>query len=809
MTRVIACLLIALFAGFAQQRPWQRITVPTYAEAARRFADPPPEYAMVLWWFWNGPMTEADIVRDLKEIQGAGVRSVLIWPYYGVSIDYLSPTWFERVRFAVGEARRLNIRVWLMDEGGYPSGFIGGKVTNEYPELAMRIFAPPDGEIQFRTSATRHVNRPGFAKDAKYSLYDPLNPAATQRFLTDVHEQYKKYIGPEFGRTVMGFMGDEPSVAGLPYTPAIYDEFRKRKGYELKPHITSLAQGGTGEAAKRVRADFWDVWTDLYSENFFEPQARWCAQNKMEYIVHLCGEEDMPTFLKLNGDYFKCNRAVQIPGVDAIWRQIWPGVIADYPKLASSAAHLHGRPRSFTESYAVYGMGLSLEMAKWVMDHQFVRGINHFQAMEFLSAQHEFREYFHPPDWHGSPLWSYFSQLATYSNRISYILSVGRPAAEIALYYPTTSGWMGDFEANKSALAIARELLETQRDFDFIDEDGLRVLTTVRDGALWNQSGQAYRTVIVPPVTAISRVALAKLEALQRAGGKVVFVDSLPKMAIDKTYRDAPPTGDAPPTDGLAWATPVRSVADVTTSDVKVEPRSRHLKVLHRKLADSDVYFFFNEGAERIDADLRLAGKGKAEVWDATTGEHRAFARLVLEGFETKLVVRSPRADPKMDGGATRWETVAEVTGDWRVQLGAGIHQTGLKTWAEMGAPAYWGAGVYSKQVTIEDAGGPLSLDLGEVRYAARLKVNGRDLGVRAWRPYRWDLQGAVRPGVNAIEVEVRNTRANELADQARYDELEKAGHFRNSYIRTYRKFDLEMLPSGLIGPVRILRPVN
>ncbi len=204
MTRVIACLLIALFAGFAQQRPWQRITVPTYAEAARRFADPPPEYAMVLWWFWNGPMTEADIVRDLKEIQGAGVRSVLIWPYYGVSIDYLSPTWFERVRFAVGEARRLNIRVWLMDEGGYPSGFIGGKVTNEYPELAMRIFAPPDGEIQFRTSATRHVNRPGFAKDAKYSLYDPLNPAATQRFLTDVHEQYKKYIGPEFGRAFRG-----------------------------------------------------------------------------------------------------------------------------------------------------------------------------------------------------------------------------------------------------------------------------------------------------------------------------------------------------------------------------------------------------------------------------------------------------------------------------------------------------------------------------------------------------------------------------------------------------------------------------
>lgn len=77
--------------------------------------------------------------------------------------------------------------------------------------------------------------------------------------------------------------------------------------------------------------------------------------------------------------------------------------------------------------------------------------------------------------------------LAEYSNRSSYLLSIGRPAARIAIYYPTTSGWLGDFEANRSALAIARALLERQRDFDFIDEDALRSGVEVVSGALRNQ----------------------------------------------------------------------------------------------------------------------------------------------------------------------------------------------------------------------------------------------------------------------------------------------------------------------------------
>lgn len=65
------------------------------------------------------------------------------------------------------------------------------------------------------------------------------------------------------------------------------------------------------------------------------------------------------------------------------------------------------------------------------------------------------------------------------------------------------------------------------------------------------------------------------------------------------------------------------------------------------------------------------------------------------------------------------------------------------------------------------------------MRELATLEVNGQRVGVRLWPPYRFDITGALDRGANRIRIGVTNTRANELSD--------------------------EQLPSGLIGPVRLL----
>jgi hypothetical protein len=38
----------------------------------------------------------------------------------------------------VEEAKKRDLRVWIIDDAGYPSGFAGGLITKEKPELRMQ-----------------------------------------------------------------------------------------------------------------------------------------------------------------------------------------------------------------------------------------------------------------------------------------------------------------------------------------------------------------------------------------------------------------------------------------------------------------------------------------------------------------------------------------------------------------------------------------------------------------------------------------------------------------------------------------------
>src|SRR4030042_734648 len=44
----------------------------------------------------------------------------------------------ESVKIAVDEAKKRGMIVWIEDEGKYPSGFAGGKFSNERPDLKMQ-----------------------------------------------------------------------------------------------------------------------------------------------------------------------------------------------------------------------------------------------------------------------------------------------------------------------------------------------------------------------------------------------------------------------------------------------------------------------------------------------------------------------------------------------------------------------------------------------------------------------------------------------------------------------------------------------
>ena len=149
-----------LAAVLPAQRPWQQITVPSLREAAANFKTPPHEYGAIQpFTGWNGPDAKermARIVQDLDRLSANGVFVVNMSPGRGEP-KYLSPEHIDagEVR-GPGSAKR-GMKLWIQDEYDYPSGFAGGKISEQYPELTMQGL---DADIRISVMPGQTLNMP-------------------------------------------------------------------------------------------------------------------------------------------------------------------------------------------------------------------------------------------------------------------------------------------------------------------------------------------------------------------------------------------------------------------------------------------------------------------------------------------------------------------------------------------------------------------------------------------------------------------------------------------------------------------------
>jgi hypothetical protein len=801
-------VLVPLMAGtLMAQRPWQQIAVPPVGDVAANFKTPPREYGAIQPWIgWNGPHARESIVQDFDRLAANGIFVANVSVARGGDPAYLSPEYLALMKFAVEQAAKRGIKLWFADEASYPSGFAGGLIGKQYPQLGMQgivadirvgvmpgqtlsMPAPPDTLVIFAVKAspdrqvqgivpipvpangqlkwtvpnegatpreprytwevvfvrhiyvsapTRNSNREDgtIAKDSLYTLIDYLDPEATRAFLKTTHEAYKAVFGNEFGKTVLGFFGDEPDYSGfIPWTPRLLEEFQKQKGYDLKPYLPRFFTGRLTDEAQRASADYYDVWSGIFRDSFFGVQADWCARNNLEYLVHLNHEETMMALVHSEGDYFRDNRYVQVPGIDNL-NQLAPSAIHtqdgtwnvnnNFPKLASSAAHLFGKPRVWSEE----GGGLGID-GKFQLDFQLVRGVNALQiqvpgvrggpgqAVGILSSGADWLKDI--PGVLGGPVGAVSSptappqaaMLAWYTNRGGYLMAIGRPAAQVGLYHPTNSIWMGDQEADRSTTKLGWQLFEHQVDWDYFDEQSLSSVATIADGGFKNLSGQVYRAIVVPSSTVITRTGLERFQAFVKTGGKLIFVGKTPKLVVDRTFKDAK---DAVP--DLSFATLIEPSGDITERvlaalpkpDVKLDAAFPRLTYTRRTWRDAEMYFFFNESNQAESRIATIPGRGQAQAWDLGTGEIHPISAATAEGdsvrfplvlgpYEAKVVVVGPlparvaAPEPSWASGIT----LAELDGDWALDLNGKQVTTPLKSWEKMGTPSFAGPATYRK----------------------------------------------------------------------------------------------------------------
>ena len=185
------------------------------------------------------------------------------------------------------------------------------------------------------------------------------------------------------------------------------------------------------------------------------------------------------------------------------------------------------------------------------------------------------------------------------------------------------------------------------------------------------------------------------------------------------------------------------------------------------------------------------------------------------------LILRTFAEQAVSGPGWTWWQEAGQpspVTGTWHIQFIQGgpalpleLETTRLASWTDLGGDETKRfAGTARYRITFDaptEAAANWLLDLGQVCQSARVRLNGRDLGVLLTSPFRVPT-GSLKPTDNLLEVEVTNVSANRIRDLDRRHANWKNFHDINIVNINYRPFDASNWPltdSGLLGPVRLI----
>lgn len=684
-----------------------------------------------------------------------------------------------------------------------------------------------------------------------------------------VRAHFDAFLGPlitelrgNAGRALTSVHVDSWEALCANWTPAMRDEFRARRGYDLFPFLPVMT-GRVVESVETSERFLWDLRrtiADLIAVNHFAVLRAEANRRGLKFEAEALG----PNLITI-GDPFQCKAEADLP-----MGEFWTGrPTSPDCREAASSAHLHGRPIVPAEAFtAVLGNWTEHPYSlKATGDRAFCHGINRFVIHRFVHnpwparapgmTMGQYGINFEPTItwWREAPSW------VDYLARCQFLLQQGQAVADV-LYY------VGEQVPNR--LEPATELQPSPPAgyaFDGCGTGELIDLIEVRDGRLVTPSGMAYRALVLPNSRAMTPRVAEKIARLVRAGGIVVGPqpDHSPSLtdqpAADQRVRAlavgawAPPPNQPrvlPLQDLHAVLTRLGVPADFEVAGVPPDA----LAFTHRRVGTTEIYFVSNQTdeAREFRGEFRVA-RMRPELWDPLDGSVRRDVAFTSKGNKTAVPLRlEPRgsifvvfrqpADADAQGGDNwnSYRTLRELAGPWQVSFDprwggpAAVEFPQLASWSENTDPRvkfFSGTATYVKEFTHDGSTDRCALSLSRVAVLARVRLNGHDLGV-TWSPsYRVDLAGALRPGRNRLEISVTNLWPNRMigdeqlppdaewiergsagASLARIPEWmhtgspSPTGRFTFTTWRHYTK-NSPLLPSGLLGPVLLEQRVS
>ena len=649
---------------------------------------------------------------------------------------------------------------------------------------------------------------PGFEYDV-----DVLDPEAVKRHIDRIVRPFKDRVGDLFGKTLTHFYSVSWEGAVPTWSPQFESDFKKFKGYELRPLMPMLAGFEIGEdgALERFMRDYRKARNDMFRENFYLTMRKQAHKEGLSLVSESGGpwrrhpavylEADQLEFLSVNdmpqGEFW-CSGGNHLKGV-------------------VSTAHMYGLPRASAEAFTHmnYHWSMYPSALKSLADRAYADGINHFVWHTFTCSPERFGvpggEYFAGTHLNRNVTWQpEAGPFIQYLTRCQYLLQQGLPVVDIAVWAGDRvyQGW-GDYRDKPYDSSSLR--LPKGYNCDVMNTDVLLHRAKARNGRIVLPDGMSYRVLVIDPEfpDALNEEVQRKIDAFRKAGVQVFSVTDILNMPLPPDFQGCHDCA-------------------------------------HRRSGDRDIYFVTGAG----DLSLTFRATGKAQVWDAVTGMVRDVASTVLEDGRSTVQLQLPRNgsafvvfnpnEPALStppGDAVSETTVSsEICGPWKVSFR--YH----KLTATPPADRIWEqledlsgdedpdvrhfAGTVSYRTNFElseeQAASATALSLGNVLGGlAHVYVNGADCGTVWTDPWTAEVAGKLKAGENGIRIEFTNTWQNRLIGDCALPEEERltrsALHYYNeprsripgkgtrpTIFSGYSAYD-PLCPNGILGPVTIL----
>jgi hypothetical protein len=713
-------------------------------------------------------------------------------------------------------------------------------------------WTPPAGNwvvLRFGYSLLGITNQPATAEATGLEV-DKLNREYVRNYMNKYLDSYQRTVGADLigKRGIQYLLTDSWEDGSQNWTDDMISQFKKRRGYDptlWMPVLTGQVVESS-EASDKFLWDFRKTISDLIAdEHYGQVKASLKERGLGQY-----GEshEYLRAFV---GDGIEVKKRVDIP-MSAMWAQM-PGTSnkeqygynADN-REAASVAHIYGQNVAAAESLTTGSAPWAWSPAtlKPTADQEFLNGINRIVIHE--SAHQPFID--KAPGLTLGPFGQWFNRNETWADhagawldylaRTSYLLQQGRFAADVLYFYGEDSNLTAIFNSRGPDIPAGYG-------FDYINADGLIHELTATGTAIKTRSGMHYRVLALDPYSKYMSLpvlrAIAKLveDGAVVAGEKPLDTPSLADDMVefrrlnDELFGDD--TGVHTVGRGKVYAgsnaESVLKALGLSRDFDHTKPQSHsRIQFVHRIVDDGEIYFLANRSDcdETVEATFRVNGK-EPELWYAETGKMESVSYeivgghtripLHLEPWGTVFVVFRKLATNASFTVPRREELqLATIEGPWSVSFQPGrgapplVKMDRLSSWTDSedkGIKYFSGIGTYTKTIQAKpnrfEPKGKVWIDLGDVKNLAEVIVNGKSLGVVWHAPYRMELTGALRSGTNKISIKVINTWVNRLIGDQQSDVTEK---YSFTDIEPY-KADSALLPSGLLGPIRVLSVRN